>query len=222
MRSAAQAISEGLLILPGPSTLLYVLIGISILMVVFVVARPDITLTRGGKQLAFVVLFVLPVVVTSMGAGEQMRRTEQTEFCLSCHVMEPYGRSLRIDDSTYMPASHFQNARIPREQACYTCHTDYAMYGTVRDKLRGLQHVYAQYIGGVPATIHLYSPYNNRECLHCHAGARSFEEGVVHNADPTIMAAIKSNELSCVSSGCHSNIHDVEHLDELKLWEAPE
>ena len=186
------------------------------------VARPDITLTRGGKQLAFVVLFVLPVVVASMGAGEQMRRTEQTEFCLSCHVMEPYGRSLRIDDSTYMPASHFQNGRIPREQACYTCHTDYAMYGTVRDKLRGLQHVYAQYIGGVPATIRLYTPYNNRECLHCHAGARSFEEGAVHNADPAIMAAIKSNELSCVSSGCHSNIHDIEHLDELKLWEAPE
>jgi cytochrome c-type protein NapC len=222
MRSAAQAISEGLLILPGPSTLLYLLIGVSILMVAFVVARPDITVTRGGKQLAFVVLFVLPVVVASMGAGEQMRRTEQTEFCLSCHVMEPYGRSLRIDDSTYMPASHFQNARIPREQACYTCHTDYAMYGTVRDKLRGLQHVYAQYIGGVPATIHLYTPYNNRECLHCHAGARSFEEGAVHNADPTIMAAIKSNELSCVSSGCHSNIHDIEHLDELKLWEAPQ
>jgi len=198
------------------------LIGVSILMVAFVVARPDITLTRGGKQLAFVVLFVLPVVVASMGAGEQMRRTEQTEFCLSCHVMEPYGRSLRIDDSTYMPASHFQNGRIPREQACYTCHTDYAMYGTVRDKLRGLQHVYAQYIGGVPATIRLYTPYNNRECLHCHAGARSFEEGAVHNADPAIMAAIKSNELSCVSSGCHSNIHDIARLDEQKLWEAPE
>jgi hypothetical protein len=25
--------------------------------------------------------------------------------------------------------------------------------------------------------IRLYDPYNNRECLHCHLGARSFEEG---------------------------------------------
>jgi cytochrome c-type protein NapC len=203
----------------SPGTLLYFLIGVSILMVAFVVARPGITLTRGGKQLAFVVLFVLPVVVASMGAAEQMRRTEETQFCLSCHVMEPYGRSLQIDDPTYLPASHFQNARISRQQACYTCHTDYVLYGTALTKMRGLRHVYAQYIGGVEMPIRLYTPYNNRECLHCHEGARSFEEGVVHSADPSIMAAIKSNELSCISSGCHSNVHDIAHLNELKLWE---
>ena len=209
-------------ITPDPKTLLYVLIGVSILMVAFVVARPVITVTRGGKQLAFVVLFVLPVVVAFMGAAEQMRRTEQTEFCLSCHVMEPYGRSLRVDDPTYLPAGHFQNGRIPREQACYTCHTDYVLYGTALTKIRGLRHVYAQYVSGAQNPIRLYSPYNNRECLHCHAGARSFEEGAVHNADPSIMASIKSNELSCVSSGCHANVHDIAHLGELKLWEAPQ
>ena len=190
-------------------------------MVAFVVARPGITLTRGGKQLAFVVLFVLPVVVASMGAAEQMRRTEQTEFCLSCHVMESYGRSLRVDDATYLPAAHFQNGRIPREQACYTCHTDYVLYGTGLSKMRGLRHVYAQYLGRVQTPIRLYTPYNNRECLHCHEGARSFEEGAVHSADPSIMASIKSNELSCVSSGCHANVHDIAQLDQLKLWDAP-
>jgi len=81
--------------------------------------------------------------------------------------------------------------------------------------------VYAQYLGRVQTPIRLYTPYNNRECLHCHDGARSFEEGAVHSADPSIMASIKSNELSCVSSGCHANVHDVAHLGELKLWEAP-
>ena len=205
----------------GPTTLLYLFIGVSILMVALVVVRPNITLTRGGKQLAFIVLFVLPVLVASMGAAEQMRRTEQTQFCLSCHIMEPYGRSLRVDDPTYLPAAHFQNARIPRDQACYTCHTDYVLYGPLLSKLRGLRHIYAQYLGGVQMPIRLYTPYNNRECLYCHAGARSFEGGAVHNADPSIMASIRSNELSCVSSGCHSNVHDVAHLDQLKLWEAP-
>lgn len=194
----------------------------TILAVAFLIARPSITLTRGGKELTFIVLFLLPIITASMGAAEQMERTEQTQFCLSCHLMEPYGQSLLVDDATYLPAAHYQNGRIPREQACYTCHTDYVLYGTALTKMRGLRHVYMQYFGNVTLPIQLYTPYNNRECLHCHAGARSFEEGIVHSADPSIMAAIKSNELSCVSSGCHQTVHDVAHLGEVQFWEPPQ
>jgi nitrate/TMAO reductase-like tetraheme cytochrome c subunit len=196
--------------------LLYLLIGVTVALVLVVIVRPSLTATRGGKQLAFVVLFLLPVVVALGGANEHMERSKQTDFCLSCHIMAPYGRSLHIDDATYIPAAHFQNARIPRDEACYTCHTDYAMYGTIQAKLRGLRHVYVQYVSGPPATIQLYSPYNNRECLHCHAGARSFEQQAVHMA---IMETMKSNQLSCVSSGCHGNVHNVAHLSEMKFWE---
>jgi cytochrome c-type protein NapC len=166
-------------------------------------------------------LFLLPIITASMGAAEQMVRTEQTQFCLSCHTMEAYGKSLLVDDATYLPAAHYQNSRIPREQACYTCHTDYVLYGTALTKIRGLRHVYMQYLGNVTTPLQLYTPYNNRECLHCHAGARSFEEGIVHSADPSIMAAIKSNELSCMSSGCHQTVHDVTHLGEVQFWEPP-
>jgi cytochrome c-type protein NapC len=116
----------------------------------------------------------------------------------------------------YVPAAHFQNARVPRDEACYTCHTDYMMYGGIRAKIRGLRHVYMQYLGGAAPPLRLYNSYNNRECLHCHEGARSFEEGAVHMP---LMAPIKSNELSCLSSGCHENIHAVAHLSEMKFWE---
>jgi hypothetical protein len=39
--------------------------------------------------------------------------------------------------------------------------------------------VYVYYFSTPPApgNIKLYQPFNNRECLHCHLGARSFEEG---------------------------------------------
>jgi cytochrome c-type protein NapC len=208
-----------MLTVPGPATLLYVLIGVTIVLIATIVFRPSLTATRGGKQLVFVVYFLLPVVVASVGASEHMERSKQTQFCLSCHVMQAYGRSLHIDDPMYVPAAHFQNASIPRDEACYTCHTDYVLYGSIRDKLRGLRHVYVQYVGTIVTPIHLYNPYNNRECLHCHAGARSFEEGAVHSADPSIMASIKSNQLSCLSSGCHENVHAVAHLSELKFWE---
>jgi hypothetical protein len=205
-----------MLTVPGPTAPLYVLIGVTIVLIATIVFRPSLTATRGGKQLAFIVYFLLPVVVASMGASEHMERSKETQFCLSCHVMDAYARSLFIDDAMYVPAAHFQNARIPREEACYTCHTDYVMYGSLRAKLRGLRHVYVQYFGPIPKTIELYNPYNNRECLHCHAGARSFEDGAVHGP---LMASIKSNELSCLSSGCHASIHGVAHLSEMKFWE---
>jgi cytochrome c-type protein NapC len=204
------------LTVPGPATLLYVLIGVTILLIATIAFRPSLTATRGGKQFAFVVYLLLPIVVASMGASEHMERSKQTQFCLSCHVMDPYGRSLYIDNPMYVPAAHFQNARIPRDESCYTCHTDYVMYGSIRAKVRGLRHVYVQYLGTIPKPIQLYSSFNNRECLHCHAGARSFEEGPVHGP---LMETIKSNELSCLSSGCHDNAHAVAHLSELKFWE---
>ena len=90
--------------------------------------------------------------------------------------MEPYGRSLLVDDPAYVPARHFQNNRVPRDDACFTCHTNYTLFGDYKAKLRGLRHVYVNYIGTIPKQIKLYDPYNNRECLHCHGGARTFED----------------------------------------------
>ncbi|MGB6899137.1 MAG: hypothetical protein WBE12_11130, partial [Candidatus Acidiferrum sp.] len=92
-----------------------------------VVVRPAVTVSRAGKILAFCVLFFLPLFALAMGMQNEMTRSESTAFCLSCHIMEPYGRSLHIDDTSYLAAAHFQNHRVPADQACYTCHTDYAM-----------------------------------------------------------------------------------------------
>ena len=179
-----------------------------------------LTRSREGKILAFVGLLILPALSVWAGFNEHMERATSTSFCLSCHVMTDYGRSLHVDDRSYVPARHFQNNLIPRDRACYTCHTDYSMYGGISAKLRGLRHVYIYYFGNVPqpSAIKLYRRYNNRECLHCHAGARSFEEGAIHGADPAIMAAIKSNETSFLTSGCHDHVHSVGNLKDRKFW----
>jgi cytochrome c-type protein NapC len=115
---------------------------------------------------------------------------------------------------------HFQNNRVPRDEACYTCHTDYAMFGGVRAKIRGLRHVYVQYLGTIPKPedIKLYQPYNNRECLHCHEGARSFVDASAHKRTPEMLSQIKSNQLSCTGSKCHDTVHDVDTLADSKFW----
>jgi cytochrome c-type protein NapC len=201
-----------------PIGFIYAVLIITLALIAVVVVAPRITITRSGKILAFLALFIFPILAGSLGYEHHMERSKQTTFCLSCHVMEPYGRSLSVDDPTWIPAAHYQNHRVPHEEACYTCHTDYVMYGTIKSKLRGLHHVYVQYLGNPKPPLHLYHPYNNRECLHCHLGARSFEEGATHNADPEIMKGIKSNEMSCLTSGCHDQIHNTTKLDNVKYW----
>jgi cytochrome c-type protein NapC len=199
---------------------LVALLTVAGLLLLFLAIRPGVTRDRGGRILAFLGLFVLPALAAAVGVGAHVERSKRTDFCLSCHIMEPYGRSLRIDDSEYVPAGHFQNGRIDREEACFTCHTTYALYGDLKAKIGGLRHLAVNYLGARPDTIRLYKPYNNRECLHCHAGARSFEENDAHAETDTSLVAIKANRLSCLSSGCHDLVHDVNNLGHLEMWKS--
>jgi cytochrome c-type protein NapC len=199
-----------------PTGAVFAVLIISVVIAGLVVFRPGITAAAGGKVLAFLGLFIFPVLTGMLGFENHVERSKQTTFCLSCHIMEPYGKSLYVDEKGYIPAAHFQNNRVPSDEACYTCHTDYTLYtGGIKSKIRGMHHIYAQYIGKPQQPIKLYHPFNNRECLHCHLGARSFEEGTTHS---TMLQEIKTNQISCVSSGCHDMVHNVAHLDQMKKW----
>jgi cytochrome c-type protein NapC len=210
--------SHGTTALPG--ALLLFLVAVTAVLIGVIVFRPGLTATPGGKILAFFGLFLLPLICAGMGTTYHIDRSKSTKFCLSCHEMEPFGKSLLVNDPTHLAAAHFQNHRVPANETCYTCHTNYAMFGGLRAKIGGLRHVYVHYLGTPPApeAIRLYEPFNNRECLHCHLGARSFEEGATHTAKPYLLAALKSNAVSCLSSGCHQTVHKVGELNNAKFW----
>jgi cytochrome c-type protein NapC len=191
---------------------------VAALLVGTLVLRPHITASRGGKMLAFVALFLVPLAVGGGGVSTHIDNSKSTSFCLSCHIMKPYGQSLRVDDPSYLAGSHFINHRVPPESACYTCHTDYTMFGDVKAKMRGLRHVWVWATQDRKPPLHLYNPYPNQNCLHCHAGAKSFEEGAVHNADPETMPQIKSGKLGCTSSGCHDTVHNAMKLQDVKFY----
>jgi cytochrome c-type protein NapC len=203
-----------------PTAAILALIFFSALLAGVLVFRPAITIHPGGKILAFGVFFFLPLFCLMAGMNSEMERSKSTKFCLSCHIMESYGRSLHVDDASFLAAAHYQNHRVPVAEACYTCHTNYAMFGGFKAKMGGLRHLYVHYLRKEPAPedIQLHEPYNNRECLHCHLGARSFEQGAVHNADPDTLPAVKANKLFCISSGCHDVVHNVRQLDKVKFW----
>jgi cytochrome c-type protein NapC len=179
--------------------------------------RPSVTTGAGWKIVAFIGLGVLPALCIVGGMSTHVQRSEQTSFCISCHVMVPFGRSLYIDDAKHIPAQHFQNNRMPRDMACISCHADYTLYGPLFDKLRGLKRVYFQYVSTPPdpASIRIPGGFKNTQCLHCHLGARDFEENPVHSA---LIDTLKSNQMSCLTSGCHDVAHDVANLGHEKFW----
>jgi NapC/NirT cytochrome c family, N-terminal region len=203
----------------GQTGILIVLIGVTMVVAIIFLIRPAVTSGAAGKILAFISLFILPALCIGGGMSIHVQRSEQRSFCISCHVMEPYGRSLYVDNPNYIPAAHFQNHRVPADMACYACHGDYTLYGPLTDKLKGLTRIYLQYVGTPPKQITIPGGYRNRQCLRCHAGARKFEENPIHKA---MMPSLTSNQVSCITSGCHDTIHNIASLDHVKFWGAEE
>lgn len=195
------------------TTLLIALLLLAIGLLAGLMVHAPETRRRGGRILLFCGLFLLPLLLTAGGAQHHLQQSKTTEFCLSCHVMEPYGDSLRVDDSEVVAAVHYQNRLIDVEHACYTCHTNYTMYGDLSAKWNGVRHLLVYYFGTVDQPIELYSPYQNRECLHCHAGARRFEENDFHL---DLRGELDSGETSCLE--CHQPAHDVADLEGATSW----
>jgi cytochrome c-type protein NapC len=157
----------------------------------------------------------VPIVVSVLAMRRGFVRSSETSFCLSCHEMEDYGRSLFVDNARALPALHYQKRLIARDSTCYSCHTDYAMFGDVKAKANGLRHVWAHYVSGVPDKIQLYQPYPNYNCLHCHDDARSYLEAAAHQP---FLAALKTGERSCLT--CHNVGHALADVSAGNFWVA--
>ena len=192
---------------------LSVLILLTVGLIGWTLRRPALSQSLGGKILAFVAFCILPAIVVLGGLTHHFEQAKTTEFCLSCHIMEPYGRSLWVDHGRFIPAVHFQNKQIPRNRACFSCHTTYTMFGDFEAKLRGAKHVWHNVWGTASDPIELYEPYNNRECFYCHEGARSYEEHAEHVG---YKQDLRADRKSCLM--CHNLVHEVGKLNRYDMW----
>src|ERR1700741_2377885 len=120
------------------TALIIALVSFSIAFIAVLVVRPGITATPGGKVMAFLALLILPILCAAMGISSELDRSKTTNFCLSCHIMEFYGQSLRVNYPSYWRPALFQNPRAPADEASYTCHTNYGMFGSFKAKMGGL------------------------------------------------------------------------------------
>jgi cytochrome c-type protein NapC len=170
---------------------------------------------RLGRLVLLAGLVALPVTLSAGNLALGFHQSSSTGFCLSCHEMQRHGKSLFVDDRHALAAVHYQNRLVAREGICYSCHSDYAMFGDVKAKLNALRHVWVHYFRPLPAKIELYEPYPNKNCLHCHDDARPFVEAPAHRP---VLDAISTGSLSCLS--CHRLVHDLAKVDAQAFWQA--
>jgi nitrate/TMAO reductase-like tetraheme cytochrome c subunit len=129
-----------------------------------------------------------------------MENAKSPEFCGSCHVMGPFINDLKNPKSETLASRHYQN-RFILENQCYSCHTDYTVFGPVKAKMAGIRHVWKYETGTYGLPIKLRGTYNFQNCLHCHGESRRFLEK--HDAD--LQKQIAAKETDCLQ--CHGPVH---------------
>ncbi|MEO0592820.1 MAG: NapC/NirT family cytochrome c [Myxococcota bacterium] len=195
--------------------LILVIALVAVLVAALGAASPTFVSYRLGRIGLLAGIAVFPLFVAFGGLVVGVEQSSKTEFCLSCHEMTDYGRTLFVDNEEALAAVHYQNRLIDRDTTCYRCHTNYALFGHVSAKFNGLKHVYVHYLGEIPEEIELYEPYPNSICLECHEDGRSFLESEGHDGE---IAALTSGETSCLE--CHEVAHDTESVDARNFWQA--
>ena len=142
-------------------------------------------------------LFPMPVMFLSTAVG--LEQSKNVEFCMSCHVMQPFISDLKDPASKTLAALHYKNRYIQREH-CYRCHTDYGILGTMEAKKTGLGHIWKAATGSYTLPIKMSKPYDFAICLDCHAESVKFNNEAAHEGVVQETASGKGNCLDCHDS----------------------
>lgn len=152
-------------------------------------------------------LGILPLFLLATGNFTVFEYAKEEEFCGACHrTMKPYIDDLHDAKSQSLAALHFQNRFAPGA-ACYSCHANYGVHGTVEAKMTGLRHVYKYVTGTYHLPLKLPTPFDNGLCLKCHDGAKRFMAQDVHLEAGRVAAELRTGQTECVQ--CHAPAHEL-------------
>lgn len=159
-------------------------------------------ITPGSKQLLPIAIVVLPLAIVFFGYSFGLEASKDVRACGACHVMTPYVADLQNAKSDTLAATHFKN-RFIQANHCYTCHTDYGMYGTVKAKWEGLGHTVRYTFKAYELPLKIAHPYPNWRCLNCHGASQKFLDPAKHPLEDR--ADLLSGKTSCID--CHGPAH---------------
>lgn len=179
----------------------FVLLAILLLVIGWLRLR-RVGLTGPIKEVLILPLVVLPAMIVFLGYSYGIESSKSITACGSCHVMAPYLADLQDPASEGLAAVHYKNRYI-QEHHCYTCHTDYGMFGTIQAKMEGTGHVRRHLTGDYTLPLKIAHPYPNSRCLACHGASQKFLKSEGHPKED--MPKLLSGENSCID--CHGPAH---------------
>lgn len=147
---------------------------------------------------------LLPIAAYGLGALHMLEGSKQVAFCGSCHVMTPIVQSLQGKDDS-LASIHYTRGLVPHDQACFTCHSGYGIWGGIDAKMAGMMHMVRTATGWYTLPLTHNGPFDIDSCLGCHAYAASFRAVEAHQ-DPDVQKALLSREMSCTGA-CHPAAH---------------
>ena len=152
---------------------------------------------------------LLPIGAYAFASLHMIEGSKQVTFCGSCHVMTPILESLKSNDGS-IAATHYARGLVPHDQACFTCHSGYGIWGGIDAKRAGVMHMVRTVTGRYALPIKMHGAFDIDSCLGCHAFAPSFRAVEAHQ-DPDLQKQLLGRELSCTGV-CHAAAHPPEAL----------
>lgn len=147
---------------------------------------------------------LLPVAAYAVASLYVLEGSRKPSFCGSCHVMTPLLASVRGDDGS-LASTHYARGLVPHDQACYTCHSGYGIWGGVDAKMAGVMHMIRTVTGRYELPLKTHGPFDIDSCLGCHAHAPAFR-AVADHQNPDVQKQLLSHELTCTGI-CHATAH---------------
>ncbi|MGA9543663.1 MAG: hypothetical protein WBQ85_08840 [Candidatus Sulfotelmatobacter sp.] len=148
---------------------------------------------------------IFPMILSGVGTILVVERVKTVQLCGSCHLtMKSYVDDMMNPKSNSLAAVHYTNRYIAENQ-CYECHTSYGMMGTLEAKEQGLIDVYKYYTHTFQLPLRLRHPYQDGDCLKCHAGATKWIA-----AHEDTQERIFAGKLSCMQ--CHGEANPAHNL----------
>jgi len=154
-----------------------------------------------ARLLLFIGVCCVPFPAVLMSAAVGLEQSKAVAFCQSCHLMGGFVADMKDAESRSLSALHFRNRYI-QDEHCYSCHTDYGLFGTLEAKVGGMAHVWSEFSGAGSGAVRPKTNYRFTICLNCHGQSAKFIRQKDHAG---VVNKVMSGQAACTQ--CHSRSH---------------
>ena len=154
-----------------------------------------------ARLLLFIGVCGVPFPAMLMSTAVGLEQSKAITFCNSCHLMGAFVADMKDPDSRSLSALHFRNRYIQGEH-CYSCHTDYGLFGTLEAKIGGMSHVWSEFAGAGSGRVRPKTNYRFTICLNCHGQSSKFIKQKGHAG---VVNRVVSGQSACTE--CHTRSH---------------